>query len=280
MIHADHGLLCHVDAQPDEQVNKKDPESIHSLVGLIGSSDAGLPGLLQYKDTRTTARKIAAANRLTRAIEEKHLSPIPTICSAPRSSWNAFGNDILASATALSTHVEKVDGGYEVAAGRVVDTVAMALGLYSTGLALIGLRAGIVAKKWNTGRVTLLLDPLPLDIGPAAMELLQILTVHPSNYESWAETHADFDVETRFGTMASYRANAASDEVLEPKQHPNAILTDWIARSFNAAADGDSWLQQGNDRTEEQRKAVTGPFFALHKRGLAKVVPLQNLSLA
>ena len=61
------------------------------------------------------------------------------------------------------------------------------------------------------------------------------------------------------------------------KVHPGLILADWFSHSLFAACNSAHTLDGSKGRSEEYRRALAEPFFALYEKKKINVIPLNRL---
>ncbi|MEL6415182.1 MAG: hypothetical protein AAFQ15_09625 [Pseudomonadota bacterium] len=248
------------------------------MVGLVSDNPDGFDGLKQYKNTtakgNSIAKKARIAEALTNAISSNELSLHTVACLGHGEQWHRYGRAFMGS---LPTGIVSwSENGFCVDGTYVPAPTAYAMATYAAGLSLICLRAAIWARNIDCKKITVLMDKLPnKDVGDAT-KLLQVIQQHPESIPIWTDMKKTFGVDFTFGDEWNYRPTAA-DYNRPGKDHPNAILTDWVAQSVYAAANPAEWLGKSPKATEEHRKSVAGPFFALQENKRIKVCSLNNL---
>lgn len=271
-------LIVHIDVTPSEQVFPDD-KTVLCMLGLVCDEPEGLVGLKQYKYTtakgNSIAKKARVANQITEAINQDKLSLHAVACLAQRDRWYQFGLDFLNKIP--STVLETTDTGYLLDGDYIPHQTAAAMATYATGLAVIALRASIWSQALGVKKIKILLDRLPnRDVGDAT-KLLNVIVHHPQeSMPIWNDMREKFDVDFEFGDNWFYQPQAGAPQ-LSGKNHPNAIITDWIAQSAFAAGNSHAWRGSSPRTTEEHRKSIAGPFFALHEKRRLHVVSLNNL---
>lgn len=247
------------------------------MIGLVSDNPAGLVGIKQFKDVKskknTALKQAKIADDIAKAIKSGHLSLHVVVCLGHGASWHRTGKSLLST---VPKSVAIAEGnGYRVMGQYIPLPTALAMGMYAAGLMLICLRTCIWAHRLKLDNVTVLMDRLPTsDVGDAT-KLLQAMQVHPDFYPAYKDMQDRFGVKLSFADQWTY--NKPGDAPLSSKKHPNAILTDWIAQSAFAAANATQWLAVTRKRTEEIRKRVAAPFFALIEEKRVFVLNLSEL---
>ncbi len=270
-------LLVHVDVSPSEQAHKND-STVICLVGLVSDNPEGLVGLQQYKKTRSKknsiAKKARVAKTITDAIKKGELRVHGVLCLAHGSEWYRYGTELLESIPGVDLTDESK--GIQIGNQTIPRPAALAMASYSTGLSIIALRASIWAQNLGLNRIVLLLDKLPNKDVADPFELLKVINSHSDLKPVWDDMRETFGVSFQLADEWMYRSPGESDN--SGKDHPNAILTDWIAQSAYAAANSEEWLKKSTKATEDARRAVVGPYLELHEQGLLKTVSLERLT--
>ncbi len=260
-----HGLLCWVDAQPSEQVCATDPDTIHTVVGLIASNPEPFRWLRQYKQVRGADRKVKHARRLESAIAPPcRVQGIA--CTATADDYRRYGDHLMPSFPHSLMHRD--DSRYHAVGTTHPESFALAAPTYAASLLVIAAWARAIAHGEGHAVVTLFVDSPPFDDESAgSMRLLQLVAQHG---ELAHAAHGSIAHES--DKLDAYIGRAPTDHAL-------SNLVDWIARSVNAELDGRRWLMEGAEgRTEEQRQAIAAPFVALRRRGSFRVFDVGNLA--
>lgn len=272
-------LVLHVDVSPSEQVTDPRDSTVRSMIGLVSDMSGGLQGLREFKDTTSknkAAKQAREGDRIVAALDNGDLSLHVVACLGHGSQWYRFGGELLS--TLPDRVARRRTRGYVVDGQFIPLSTARAMGTYAAGLSFICLRASMWAQKLNVAKILVLMDKLPTkDVGDAT-KLLRVLQHHPDLHPAWKDMRESFGVEFNFGDDWAY--NDPGEMPRPGKEHPNAILTDWVAQSTSAAANSKEWISGSKKRTEDLRRGVVGPFFALHKSKRLRVVSVDGLTIS
>lgn len=273
-------LVVHVDVAPSEQVDDPQDMTTRCMVGLVADSDTGVERLKQYKHTRakrnrTGKKKAAEARRIVEAVKGGDPSLHVIACAARGAEWYRFGEELLGS---LPTRVARPEAaGYRVGRDYVPAATARALGCYAVGLFAMGEGVSRWAEKLGLRKVKMLLDRLPSSDVGNPRELLMRISHHPDIFPIWNEIQTKRGVKFEFGDDWVYRNPGGVDR--PGAEHPNSILTDWVARSLATNFDPDLWLAESQARTVEQRQDIGSIFHELHVQKRVQLISLERLTL-
>ena len=275
-VHSEHGLLVYLDATPDEQL-KGDSSLTLVLTGLVCDQDAGVENLKQFKDTEFPDRA-SEARRIRTSLADGTLS-LHTVSTA--ASYKSVERFAAAQAKLLENVLHKMGKRYIVNGKRLSADTALAMVWYAVAQNLIGLRAAHWAKAMGLKRVTLLLDTLPA-APEIAMNLVRKISTESDLAKLWQQTIKATGVHFQIGNMKDYRPKEG--EPTRPgKEHPHAILVDWISHSLFASFEDnqDYFLGKHPNRTPEEKaeylEAVKAPWFWLYENKRDLLVPLNSL---
>lgn len=270
-VYEKHGLTLFVDGMPDEQV-ASNPELVMCLVGIISVDRLGAPSLKQYKDVPAKNRPEVAQN-LAQQIRNDALKVFGIATCAHSSEVARYGEkflSILPKDIVSPVNEKRIRVGKK----RLGLNVSLAMPWYAVSLVCMGLRTAIWARQINESRVTIILDLLP-SAPSTAMQLLQFINYHPELSQLWNETITKFGINFQFGHMDTFTTFDGSK--YSAKDHPGLILADWFSHSIFAACNSADTLDDSKGRSEEYRRALTEPFFALHEKKQINVIPLNRL---
>lgn len=273
VISVDGALIVHIDVCPDEQA-RPDDESVKCMIGLVSDNPEGLGEISkQYKLTKGLPAKTRRAQVLSAAIRDDRLGLHAVACAGHSSQWHRYGTGILGSMP--SSVVAKCTKGFRVDGEYIPRPTACAMGTYAAGLSIICLKTSIWANRLGVSKIKVLLDKLPTrDVGDAN-KLLRVILNSPEHWPVWNNMRKSFSVDFEFGDDWTY---GRDDEFRKTgKNHPNSIITDWIAQSFNAAANPELWLSASAKATETHRLIIADPFFALHEQRRIEIIDLNRL---
>lgn len=195
------------------------------MVGLVAGSDEGLPGLKDYKDTRSkknpTSRKVRDAARVVEAVESGDLDLWSVACLGRERSWYEAGEAMLRSLPATAATVA---GDEVVIEGQKVPIpFARAMTSYAIGLSCIGHLAAQRCQKLGITEIKVLLDRLPNSDVSNPTELLRRISHHPDLFTVSKQIETDYGVTFEFADEWTFHKPGSSP--IAGKQHPNAILT-------------------------------------------------------
>ena len=270
-VYEKNGLTLFIDGMPDEQV-VSNPELVMCLVGIISVDRLGVPGLKQYKDVPARDRPEIAQN-LAQQIRNDALEVFGIATCAHSSEVARYGEkflSILPKGVVKPVNEKRIRVGKE----KLGLNVSLVIPWYAVSLVCMGLRTAIWARQINESRVSIILDLLP-SAPSTAMKLLQLISYHPELSQLWEETMTKFSVDFQFGNMNTFTTLDGSK--YSAKDHPGLILADWFSHSVFAACNSAHTLDGSVGRSEEYRRALTAPFFALHEKKKINVIPLNKL---
>ncbi len=167
---------------------------------------------------------------------------------------------------------------------RIGSNVALGMVWYAVGQCFVGLRSAHWAKAIKVDRVTLFLDPLP-ESPENSMNLLRRISTETEIAVRWSETISATGVTLQIGNMGSFKT-AEGEPEKSGKEHPHAVLVDWIVHSLYACFEGNQagFLSKHTGRTEEELEeylaAIMAPWFWLHEHKRDLLVPLNQLAAA
>ena len=278
-VHPEHGLLVHIDATPDEQLKEDSPQTL-VLTGLVCDQDAGVENLKQFKDTEFSERA-SEARRIRSSLEDGTLSLYTVSMVATYASIERYAS---AQAKLLENVMQKKGKRYVIDGKRLSPNTALAMVWYAAAQNFIGLRAAYWAKSMGLKRVTLLLDTLPA--APAtAMNLVHKISLKSDLVHLWRRTIEATGVHFQIANMKNYQPKEGEPE-RPAKEHPHAILTDWISHSLFASFEDnqDFFLGKHANRTPEEKAdyldAVKAPWFWLYENKRGLLVSLNSLVAA
>lgn len=275
-VHPEHGLLVYLDATPDEQLKRGSSLTL-ALTGLVCDQDSGVENLKQFKDTEFSDRA-DEARRIHASLESGVLSLYTVSMAAPYESIERFAS---AQAALLENVLRKKGKRYVIDGKRLSTDTALAMVWYAVAQNLIGLRAAHWAKNMGLKRVTLILDTLPA-VPATAMNLVRKVSTESDLAKLWLETITKTGVSFQITNMKEYRPREG-EPARPAKEHPHAILVDWITHSLFACFEDNQeyFLGKHPDRTDEEKadylQAMKSPWFWLHENNRDLLVPLRNL---
>ncbi len=264
-ISDEYGLVVFVDAMPSEQLSKQ-PEEILCLTGVFVDDPAVLAGLRQYKAQRAE-RRLRMAAELSDAVSRGRPGILACGAVARMDCVARYGDRVLGTLSDVA-----IDGDdYVFGESRLHRTIALAAGWYVGALATIAACAAGWARDLKQRKVALFVDQFP-GVSQTTMELLTRAIARGEVRDQWQELSPrlveDGIEEIYADTLTSFTEDGQSRS---GKDHPHAIIADWLSHALYADRNPAELLDGGAGRTEEDRAAIAEPWTALEGRGAALV---------
>ena len=260
-ICTDYGLVVFVDATRSEHLSKQ-PDEILCLAGVFVDDPAGLPGLTQYK-ARRSQRRLRMAADLSGAISRGRPGILASGAFARMDCVERYGARVLGTLSDVT-----LDGdNYAFGNSRLHRNNALAAGWYVAALASIAASAAGWARDLEQEKVALFVDQFP-GVSETTMKLLTRAVTEGEVREQWEELRPRLEAD---GIQPIY-----VDTLRSGKNHPHAILADWLSHSLYAKHNPASLLDNGAGRSEEYREAIAAPWTELERRGVGKADALDE----
>ena len=253
MISSQYGLVVFVDTAPSEQLGEQ-PDEILCLAGISVPDPRGLPGLKQYKAHRGLKRRTRKAEELNAALTERQLQLVAWGICGRMDCIEPYGERILGRLSGVS----RCGDDYLVGGCTLHRTRAVVAGWYAAALALVAAGAAGYADALGENTVTLFVDRFP-GVPEVAMKLLAQEINEGELRDEWEDLRPGLRLDTiHVNTLESYEDE---DEVPRAgKDHPHAVLADWMARSLHAHENPAQLLDDGAGRSNAYKSAISKPW--------------------
>jgi len=166
-------------------------------------------------------------------------------------------------------NVTKDGDDYVLDGTRLHRNYAIAAGWYVAALASIAARAAKWARDLKQPKVVLFVDRFP-GVSETTMKLLTRAVTEGEVREEWEELRPRLEAD---GIRSIYVDTLQSFEVRgksrSGKDHPHALLADWLSHSLYAKQNPASLLDNAARRSEEYKDAISKPWAELESRGAA-----------
>ena len=167
--HNERYVTVFIDWKPDENLEPGDKEKL-CMVGLMASSQEGMPGLAPYKKTRTKRRKLKRSrellNYLSRGTIEVGVVGVAGMSNGIFAEWSCDAVNRIRPKIGAEWNIKENSPVSLVWNGYVYSRAnTLGISLYAGMLPIIALRVKtrLVSTKQSEKHVKLLLDRLPLD---------------------------------------------------------------------------------------------------------------------
>jgi hypothetical protein len=271
-----------IDWKPDENLEPGDQEKL-CMVGLIASSQNGMPGLTAYKRTRTKKRKLKQARELSEYLARESIEVDVVAVSG-------MSNGIYAqwSCGAINRIRPKIGAKWKVEGNTPVSLLwnddvypranVLGISLYAGMLPIVALRAKmrLEATKQPEKHVKLCLDRLPLD-AEAGIRLLNAFYQDDDIGAMWRDTCTG-GYSFHSGMLESFVDSDGTTQ--SGKSHPNSMLVDWMAQACMATI-APGQFQSENNFSEAEVAEIAAIWEAANSqpRGSARVTDVDDPEL-
>ncbi len=275
----DRFIPVFIDAKPNEVLHPASGKTL-CFVGLLCSDQLGVPGLRQYKNTRTAKRKIDAANKIVSSLKSGWpILDVVAVAGAMNGTFARWACD------AINVVNKKLDINWMTDGstprklqweGQSYDTAcAMGLSLYAGILPLIGLRARLLSRTQDTKKIKLFLDKLPHSSGHGSA-LMQAVAINNPDISWMWQSNLQCGNRFEIGVLESYVDNNGVPR--SAKQHPNFTLADWLANACLAKINP-AQIQSESKLTDNEVSTLAAIWDAANRFGTAHLIDVDDPGL-
>ena len=224
-------LVVFIDAKPAEIIDVT-KDIFLCFTGVTASFNVPFE-YKQFKKTRSNWRKIRTVTKLKKQIQDGHFD-IKAISLVGKMN----GHYVRWACDSLNHAYTKIGAEWTIEndqpkslswKGHIFELKhALGISIYSSMLAIIGLRFAIFAKNQQKyEKLLFVLDNLPID-SAAGMELMKAISMTSDNLEMW-KRNLEYEVTFQIANLASY----SNEHIINVpgKEHPIGILSDWLSVS-------------------------------------------------
>lgn len=253
------------------------------MVGLMSSSEEGMPGLRKYGKVRTKKRKLRAARQLLdyldRELVELDLVAATGLSNGIYARWACEAINRIRPKIGAEWNVE---GSTPISLswnGNVYPrSNVLGISLYAGMLPIIALRAKtrLEHSEQHVRHVKVCLDNLPLDAEAGSL-LLNEFSKDDDIMAMWRENmRSGFTFET--GILQSYVDKHGDTQ--RGKNHPCALLVDWMAQSCMATIAPEQFQAERKEEpfTDSEVEEIAALWEAVDKQacGWAQIIDLDD----
>lgn len=269
-----------VDWKPAENLEPSDRERL-CMVGLIGSNQSGMPKLASYKKTRGKNRKLKRAAQLIDYLDaEKIELDVIAVSGISNGSYVQWACDSINRVRPKIGAEWVLENGSPVALSWNNNIYprsnVLGISLYAGLLPILALRAKmrLEAVQQREKHVKLCLDRLPLDAN-AGIRLLNAFHQDDDIGEMWRDNcSGGYSFQT--GIFDSY-IDPTDGRSKEGKDHPLAILVDWMAQACMAKIAPEPFREENNfDENETSQIAAIWDTVDNQQRGYAQIIDVDD----